>query len=200
MDLFNQDNIVNILPYDGRADYHGVVLKAAEAQEYFRILMETVQWKPDEVIIYGKHFVTKRLVAWYGDTEFSYAYSGTTKQAAGWTPALAELKIKVEALTGVVFNSCLLNLYHNGEEGMGWHSDDEGSLGPNNTIASLSLGAVRKFSFKHKSTKESVSVLLENGSLLVMKEVTQTYWQHSLPKSVKIKTPRINLTFRTIIL
>jgi alkylated DNA repair dioxygenase AlkB len=102
-------------------------------------------------------------------------------------------------LVGTKFNSCLLNLYHSGNEGMGWHSDDEKSLGKNNIIASLSLGAERKFLIKHKQTKQIVSLVLEHGSLLVMKEATQRNWLHSLPKSKNIIQSRINLTFRTII-
>ena len=104
-----------------------------------------------------------------------------------------------EAITGATFNSCLLNLYHNGTEGMAWHSDDETSLAKNASIASLSLGAERKFSLKHKQTKQTVSVILENGSLLVMKGPTQTHWLHSLPKTKKITTLRINLTFKRMV-
>jgi alkylated DNA repair dioxygenase AlkB len=117
-----------------------------------------------------------------------------------WTKELSELKQLVEKYAGTKFNSCLLNLYHNGNEGMGWHSDDEESLGKdnNNIIASLSFGAERKFSFKHKQTKQIVSVILEHGSLLVMRGATQSNWLHSLPKSKTITQPRINLTFRTI--
>jgi alkylated DNA repair dioxygenase AlkB len=137
-------------------------------------------------------------VAWYGDSEYLYTYSNTTKQALAWTKELSELKQIVEELAGIKFNSCLLNLYHNGNEGMGWHSDDEKSMGKNNTIASLSFGAERKFSFKHKQTKQIVSLVLEHGSLLVMKDDTQRNWLHSLPKSKNITQPRISLTFRTI--
>jgi alkylated DNA repair dioxygenase AlkB len=110
------------------------------------------------------------------------------------------LRRKVEEHVGIKFNSCLLNLYHNGNEGMGWHSDDEESLGKNNTIASLSFGAERKFSFKHKhkQTKQTISLVLEHGSLLIMKDATQSNWLHSLPKSKNITQPRINLTFRII--
>jgi alkylated DNA repair dioxygenase AlkB len=127
-----------------------------------------------------------------------YTYSNSTKQALPWTNELSYLKQIVEKYAGIKFNSCLLNLYHNGNEGMGWHSDDEGSLGKNNTIASLSFGAERKFSFKHKRTKQIVSLVLEHGSLLVMKGTTQSNWLHSLPKSKNRTQPRINLTFRTI--
>jgi alkylated DNA repair dioxygenase AlkB len=199
MDLFSNNNTENLLPYDGTVNYYGRVLKPQEASIYCEILMDTIAWKNDEAVIFGKHIITKRKAAWYGDAGYFYTYSGTTKQALEWTPELLALKQLVEDLTGVTFNSCLLNLYHNGGEGMAWHSDDESSLGKNTTIASLSFGAERKFSLKHKATKQAVSTLLENGSLLVMKDATQSNWLHSLPKSKKISRPRINLTFRTII-
>src|SRR5699024_713386 len=111
---------------------------------------------------------------------------------------LLELKNKIEEETGEEFNSCLLNLYHDGSEGMGWHSDDESDLKKNGTIGSLSLGAKRKFVFKHKTTKEKVEVFLDHGSLLLMKGETQRYWLHTLPPTKKVKSPRVNLTFRTI--
>lgn len=149
--------------------------------------------------IFGKHIVTARKVAWYGDSNFAYTYSGTTKQALAWTAQLAALKAKVEELTGKIFNSCLLNLYHHGDEGMSWHSDDEKSLVQNSSIASVSLGAEREFRFKHKRLDQKASVLLESGSLLVMKGSTQSHWLHSIPKSKKVKSPRINLTFRSMI-
>ncbi|MGA9171355.1 MAG: alpha-ketoglutarate-dependent dioxygenase AlkB [Nitrososphaeraceae archaeon] len=160
--------------------------------------MQNTQWEKDEVIIFGKHITTKRKVAWCGDPEYLYTYSNTTKQALARTKELSELKQIVEEYAGIKFNSCLLNLYHNGNEGMGWHSDDEKTLGKNNTIASLSFGAEREFSFKHKQTKQTVSLVLEHGSLLIMKDATQSNWLHSLPKSKNITQPRINLTFRTM--
>jgi alkylated DNA repair dioxygenase AlkB len=189
----------NILNKDGTVNYYGKILSSEEANQYFSSLMQNIQWKKDEVIIFGKHITTRRKVAWYGDSEYLYTYSNTTKRALTWTKELSELKQIVEEYAGTKFNSCLLNLYHNGNEGMGWHSDDEKSLGKNNnTIASLSFGAERKFSFKHKQTKQTVSLALEHGSLLIMKDATQTNWLHSLPKSKNITQPRINLTFRTI--
>jgi alkylated DNA repair dioxygenase AlkB len=127
-----------------------------------------------------------------------YTYSNTIKRALAQTKELLELKQIVEELAATKFNSCLLNLYHNGNEGMGWHSDDEKPLGKNNTIASLSFGAERKFSFKHKQTKQIASLVLEHGSLIIMKDNTQSNWLHSLPISKNITQPRINLTFRTI--
>ena len=137
-------------------------------------------------------------MAWYGDTDFEYTYSKITKRALPWTAELVALKKIIEKKTGEKFNSCLLNLYHNGDEGMAWHSDAEKVLKKNGAIASLSLGAERKFTFKHKETKETISLILENGSLLVMKGSTQTSWLHRLPPTKLISKPRINLTFRSI--
>jgi len=199
MDLFNTSEQVNLLPYDGEALYYGKVISQQEEKYFLDALLQTIPWKNDEAVIFGKHIFTKRKVAWYGDAEYAYTYSKTTKQALIWTPELLLLKTLVESSTGAKFNSCLLNLYHDGEEGMAWHSDDEKSLGKNTTIASLSFGAERKFAFKHKVSKQTISMILERGSLLVMKGVTQTHWLHRLPKTTKVAHPRINLTFRTMI-
>jgi alkylated DNA repair dioxygenase AlkB len=189
----------NVLNQDGTVNYYGKILSSEEANQYFDLLMRNIQWENDDLIFFGKHVTTKRKVAWYGDSEYLYTYSNSTKRAFAWTNELFELKQIVEKYAGTKFNSCLLNLYHNGDEGMGWHSDDERSLGKNNTIASLSFGAERKFSFKRKQTKQTVSLVLEHGSLLIMKGATQSNWLHSLPKSKNIIQPRINLTFRTIL-
>jgi len=137
-------------------------------------------------------------VAWYGEKPFNYTYSNTTKSALPWTEELLQLKNLIEEKTGETFNSCLLNLYHDGNEGMAWHSDAEKDLKKNGAIGSLSFGAERKFAFKHKETKETVSIILEHGSLLVMKEETQTNWLHRLPPTKTVSKPRVNLTFRTI--
>jgi len=196
MDLFN--NSQNLLPYDGEVLYYGHIIKAAQAAHYYEALMHTIAWQHDEAIIYGKHFITKRKVAWYGNEQYSYTYSNTTKQALPWTQELLELKQIVEQNSGTVFNSCLLNLYHSGEEGMAWHSDDEKALGKNTVIASVSLGAARRFSFKHKRSAEKRDIVLDTGSLLVMQGTTQTHWLHRLPPATRVKQPRINLTFRTI--
>jgi alkylated DNA repair dioxygenase AlkB len=175
MTLFNEYRASNnILTKDCIANYYGKILSSEEANQYFDLLIQISQWENDDLVFFGKRVTTKRKVAWHGDSEYLYTYSSTK------------------------FNSCLLNLYNNGNEGMGWHSDDEKPLGKNSTIASLSFGAERKFSFKHKQTKQTVSVVLEPGSLLVMKDATQSNWLHSLPKSKNITQPRINLTFRTI--
>lgn len=197
MDLFNTSN--NLLPYDGKALYYGPVLSPKDEQYYLEQLFNNIEWRNDEAVIYGKHIVTKRKVAWYGQAPYTYTYSNTTKLALPWTKELLELKTLVENKTGKTYNSCLLNLYHTGDEGMAWHSDDEKDLERNGTIASLSLGAERKFMFKHKNTKETISVILQKGSLLTMEDTTQTHWLHRLPTTKKVQTPRINLTFRTIV-
>ena len=173
MDLFNQNSHTNILPFDGEVLYLGKVFNRKEVAQYYQTFLEKIPWKNDEAIIFGKHHITKRKVAWFGDNTYSYKYSGITKQAHIWTPELLQLKQKVEELSATTYNSCLLNLYHDGEEGMGWHSDAEKTLLDNGTIASVTLGAERKFSFKHKESKQRIDVLLENGSLLLMKGTTQ---------------------------
>ncbi|OQP61257.1 DNA methylase [Niastella vici] len=201
MELFSNhiDETINFLPQDGTVNYYGRLLTRQQADHYLEKLLTTIAWKNDEAVIFGRHIITKRKVAWYGNENYSYAYSNITRHALKWTKELLELKAMVEEKTGEVFNSVLLNLYHTGEEGMAWHSDDEKTLGKDSTIASFSFGAERKFSFKHKQTKEVVSMMLEHGSLLVMKDTTQTHWLHCLPKSKRITTPRVNLTFRTMI-
>ena len=200
MDLFNNQPDIhqNLLPYDGTVNYYGRIMPADKANAYFETLLNTIEWKNDEAIIYGKLIVTRRKVAWYGDREFEYTYSNTTKHALPWTKELLELKALAEELSGEQFNSCLLNLYHNGDEGMAWHSDAERDLKRDGAIGSMSFGAGRKFMFKHKQSNQQVAVLLEHGSLLMMKDTTQTHWLHRLPPTKRITRPRVNLTFRTV--
>ncbi|MBF7092968.1 alpha-ketoglutarate-dependent dioxygenase AlkB [Flavobacterium sp. ALJ2] len=201
MDLFNPetDETTNLLPDDGTVNYYGKLFSRQNSNHYLDALLNTIEWKNDEAIIFGKLIITKRKVAWYGDSSFEYSYSNTTKKALPWTAELLELKAFIEKKTGETFNSCLLNLYHSGEEGMAWHSDAEKDLKKNGAIASVSFGAERKFAFKHKDTKETISLILEHGSLLVMKDTTQTHWLHRLPPTKTISKPRVNLTFRTIV-
>lgn len=198
MNLFTTED-TNYLPYNGTVNYYGRVLSIEQNHHFYKYLLNEIPWKNDEALIFGKHIVTKRKVAWFGDKEYSYIYSGTTRKSLLWTKELLELKKLIESQLNLKFNSCLLNLYPTGNEGMAWHSDDEKSLGKDTVIASLTFGAERYFAFKHKKTQEKVKLLLENGSLLVMKGVTQTYWLHRLPPTVNVKSPRINLTFRTVI-
>lgn len=197
MPLFNLTE--NLLPADGIAIYYGPVISYSDAQNYLNNLLHTIAWKSDEVIIFGKHITTKRKTAWYGDQPYNYTYSGIARKALQWTKELTELKKIAEDISGETYNSCLLNLYHDGSESMGWHSDNENSIKPQSAIASISLGAERKFAFKHKATGDSISVLLENGSLMVMKGATQANWLHRLPPTKKVTQLRINLTFRTML-
>ena len=189
----------NHLPYDGTVQYYGKVIQEMVADDYFEKLMQNIAWENDQAIILGRQITTKRKVAWYGDQAYEYTYSNVNRYALPWAVELLELRQRVQQLTGERFNSCLLNLYHTGEEGLAWHSDDETDLKKNGAIASLSFGAERKFAFKHKQSKEKVELYLEHGSLLVMKDTTQSHWLHRLPPTKKVTTARINLTFRTIV-
>lgn len=201
MDLFNQEIDINknLLPYGGTVNYYGKLFSNREADQYYQLLMDTIEWKNDEAFILGKHIITKRKVAWYGDESYAYTYSNASKFALPWTKELLELKKIAEEKTGTNFNSCLLNLYHNGDEGMAYHSDDEKALAKDSAIASISFGAERRFLLKHKQTKETITTFLEHGSLLIMKGATQTNWLHRLPPTKKVNTPRVNLTFRTMV-
>jgi len=185
-----------IINKDGIALYHGNVMSAEDLAIKFSELLNNIAWQQDQIIMFGKAITTKRKVAFYADQNIDYTYSNVKKKGLSWTSELLKIKSLIETHTGATYNACLLNLYHNGEEGMGWHSDDEKEIIPNSSIASLSIGAERKFAFKHKTTKETVNLILENGSLLEMKGPIQQNWWHSLPKTKKVQAPRINLTFR----
>ncbi|HQW96356.1 MAG TPA: alpha-ketoglutarate-dependent dioxygenase AlkB [Saprospiraceae bacterium] len=193
------DKNLNILPMDGEVFYYGIILNEIDADNWFDILSEEIEWRHDEAVMFGKKIITNRKVAWYADQPFTYTYSNVTKSALPWTNSLLKLKEIVELTTNETYNSCLLNLYHNNNEGMAWHSDGEPDLKKRGAIASLTLGAERKFSFKHKASKLTISLLLEHGSLLLMTGATQENWLHRLPTSKKPCNSRINLTFRTIV-
>ena len=190
--------VANLLPKDGSAVYVPNVFDLNSSSTLFASLRETLNWQQDQLFMFGKLITTKREVAWVGDAGCSYTYSGVKKFPQAWTPALLRIKDTAEQLAHHKFNSCLLNLYHDGEQGMGWHSDDEIELEQSAPIASVSFGGERKFSFKHKLEKLGASVVLENGSVLVMHAPTQHFWQHSLTKTKRFVSPRINLTFRAI--
>ncbi len=201
MNLFREsiEDPENLLEGDSIVKYYGELLSLDEADRYCDLLLANIEWRQDEAIILGKHLTTKRKVALYADKAYTYTYSKITRQALPWTQDLLDIKSMVEDKLGETFNTCLLNLYHNGSEGMSWHSDGEKDLKKHGVIASLSLGAERKFSFKNKATGETVSVFLEHGSLLTMSGTTQDFWLHRLPPTTKVSEPRVNLTFRNII-
>ena len=199
--LFNIDSDLwyqNLLPKDGVVHYYPKFISEAESARLMNQLQKSLLWEADQLMMFGKLVVTRRKVAWIGDPNCAYTYSGVLKQPQAWTTELLALKRQLEKLTQSEFNSCLLNFYHDGEDGMGWHSDDEKELDASSPIASLSLGAQRKFAFRHKEDKTTIPLYLENGSALVMRAPTQQFWKHALLKTKTIHAPRINLTFRKI--
>jgi alkylated DNA repair dioxygenase AlkB len=189
---------LNILTKDGSVHYHPEFTSAEDSAKLIDRLKVSLQWEVDQLIIFGKLVTTRRKVAWIGDRNCAYTYSGIKKQPQAWTPELLFIKSQIEELAQSNFNSCLLNFYHDGADGMGWHSDDEKELDAQSPIASLSLGASRKFAFRHKTDKTTTSLILENGSALIMYPPTQQFWQHALLKTKTSHTFRINLTFRKI--
>ncbi len=189
-------NRPNILPHDGIALYYDKIIADDQVKQLYDALLNNILWENERVIMFGKEIITKRKVAFFSDPSISYRYASKTKIGLPWTSTLLIIKNIVESITKESYNACLLNLYHNGEESMGWHSDNEKEIIANSSIASLSLGASRKFSFKHKLSKETVSIELEDGSLLEMKGSVQAQWWHALVKSKKVTDGRINLTFR----
>jgi alkylated DNA repair dioxygenase AlkB len=172
-----------------------------ESDQLFNELRASLHWRQDKIKMFGKEVNIPRLTAWYGDQGKSYTYSGITMNPDGWTQTLLLIKARVEKVVGLKFNSVLVNLYRNGKDYVSWHSDDEKELGKNPTIASVSLGATRRFLLRHKSNKalDTIEITLSHGSLLIMKGTTQHFWKHQIPKSSRVLTERINLTFRTII-
>ena len=172
-----------------------------QSQLYMKYLTNDIKWKREKIRMWGREIVTKKRIAWYADEGKSYTYSGSTFHPDQWNELLLEIKKHVEQYIKFQFNSVLLNEYPNGKVGMGWHSDDERELGIDPIIASLSFGANRDFIFKHKTDKrfENIKIHLKSGSLLLMLGSTQHHWKHSLPKHLKVREPRINLTFRKIL-
>ena len=196
MELFPKETILNILPSDGVVLYSPSFIEEKECKNYIEKLFKTIEWENEVINLYGKEIIINRKIAFYADDNISYTYSKNEKIGKKWNEVLISLKKKVEDKTKTNFNACLINLYHDGNDGMGWHSDNEKEIIQNSSIVSVSFGADRKFSFKNIKTKQTISLILANGSLLEMKEDTQKNWLHSLPKTKKIKNIRINLTFR----
>lgn len=188
-----------ILAKDGRAEYINHFYDAEVSDSLFTNVLGSLTWESDQIFMFGRLVTTARKVAWVGDPDCLYTYSGVQKIPQVWTKELLQMKHKLEQLTGHTYNSCLLNLYHTGDEGMGWHSDNEKELDSTTPIASVSLGTRRKFAFRHKQDKTTSSIFLEHGSLLIMHPPIQEHWHHSLLKTKTITSPRINLTFRKIL-
>lgn len=193
-----QNEPISIIQKDGNVEYIPNFFSITSSHQFLAQLSENIPWENDKIQIFGKEIITKRKVAWFGSQPFKYTYSKNTRTALPWSKELLKIKEIIEKKTGEGFNSCLLNLYHDGNEAMGWHTDNEKELKENGTIASVSFGVARKFSFKHRLSSEIVSIQLENGSVLLMKGETQKHWLHRLHPSKRISEMRINLTFRTI--
>ncbi|MGB1263785.1 MAG: alpha-ketoglutarate-dependent dioxygenase AlkB family protein [Cognaticolwellia sp.] len=183
---------------DADIEYIEDFYSTKEADCFFQQMQQNLQWRQDDISMFGKRVKIPRLQAWYGDSNLSYRYSNMTLTAQPWTKTLQTLKATVSEYCLVDFNAVLANLYRNQNDSVGWHSDNEVELGDSPTIASLSFGAKREFQLKHINSKEKFSLVLAPGSLLVMRGATQNYWQHCLPKRAKTIAPRINLTFRKI--
>jgi len=184
---------------DGEGVLYRHAFEAAASDALFEALYNETAWQQHVITLYGRAVAAPRLSAWYGDTGAVYTYSGLRLEPLPWTPTLQTIKNRVEALAATRFNSVLLNLYRSGQDSMGWHSDAEAELGRNPVIASVSLGAVRRFLLRHKKQKLNMEIQLEHGSVLILRGATQQHWRHALPKTRKPSGPRINLTFRAIV-
>ena len=196
--LFQQEPIHLNLP-DAEIIYFPAFIEKEKADSIYGELLQEIAWQQDEIIVYGKKHLQPRLTALYGNEGKPYSYSNITMQPHHWTLLLQKIKGHVENVSETNFTSVLLNYYRDGSDSNGWHADNEKELGTNPIIASLSLGAERVFQLKHNSdTVQKKSIILEHGSLLIMKETTQHFWKHQIPKTGKPIGPRINLTFRTI--
>ena len=184
---------------DAKIDYYPCFIETSLANSFFQELKEKVKWQQDDITVFGKTYAQPRLTALYADNQKTYSYSNITMHPHQFGDTLLKIKELVIEHTKFEFTTCLLNRYRNGKDSNGWHADDEKELGQNPVIASVSLGAERYFHLRHKKDNTlKHKMLLQHGSLLVMKGETQHFWQHQLPKTAKIIGERINLTFRII--
>jgi alkylated DNA repair dioxygenase AlkB len=206
MDLFNQNEKAKTREFrriavkDGEILFMDNFMSADKAAHYFKIFQNDIAWKQEEIKMYGKIYPVPRKTAWYGYEDFNYKYSGILCNPEPWTKELLEIKKVIEHfIPEESFNSVLLNLYRDGNDKVSWHADDEPELGMNPTIASVSLGAIRRFDLKHKDDPDhKVQLELSSGSLVVMSGALQHHWLHQIPAQKRINEPRINLTYRTI--
>jgi alkylated DNA repair dioxygenase AlkB len=191
---------VDVPLFEGAARYWPRAFTIAESARHFEQLRRTIDWRHEEVLIFGRRRSVPRLVAWYGDPIAVYGYSGTRHAPVPWTNELELVRQRVADITGLPFNGVLLNLYRDGQDGMGWHSDNEPELGREPSVASVSFGAPRRFRLKHRRRRtETMDLLLDDGSLLLMHGETQHNWLHSVPKTSRPTGERVNLSFRLIV-
>ena len=177
-------------------DYRPNIIEKKDCEHYLKMFIETVPWVQTYQFMYGKRVITPRLSAWYGNKDIDYP-NGPAFPSQAWTPELLAIKATVEAISGIAFNSVLLNFYRDQNDSVAWHSDRDGVPGRNKYVASVSFGEGRIFDLRYKQNLRKVfSVLLENGSYLLMKDEFQDKWQHRVAKSKLCMGPRINLTFR----
>ncbi|WP_340121680.1 alpha-ketoglutarate-dependent dioxygenase AlkB [Methylobacter svalbardensis] len=188
----------NLVPFDGELYWIKQFYRQPESDLLFTQLQVDLTWQEEAIFIYGKWVKVPRLMCWYGDPDACYSYSGVNHQPMPWTQTLQAIREKLEQQCHCTFNSVLANLYRDGKDSMGCHADDEKELGKNPVIASLSLGEQRLFKLHHKKSQEKLDIVLGHGDLLVMSGTLQHHWMHALPKTKKMKMPRINLTFRKI--
>lgn len=200
MELFKKNNTKIKLPLDqAQVEYYPNFFNAKKSAAYFNALLENTPWRADDIKVFGKVYPQPRLTALYGLEGRPYTYSGIRMEPLSYTPELLAIKHKVETVVNTEFTTVLLNLYRDGSDSNGWHSDNEPELGTNPVIASVSFGATRSFRFRAKNNrKNTYKIDLESGSLLLMQGVTQHHWQHQIPKTKKLVGPRINLTFRVL--
>lgn len=201
-DLFGEPAGFNDFPMpDAEVRYWRKFYPAAQSAGLMQKLSDETPWRHDAITVWGKTHLQPRLTAWYADPGVAYAYSGLTLTALPWTDCLQEVRADIEAACGQRFNSVLLNLYRDGQDSMGWHSDDEAGLGRHPVIASLSLGATRIFKFRHKHAAQEPprKIELDDGGLLLMAGPTQHHWLHSIARQAGTCAPRINLTFRQVL-
>lgn len=190
----------NLLTTQGEAYYFPNFFTSADSDTYLEQLISKVHWKQEPIKIFGKSIMQPRLIAWVGDPEATYKYSGNKMEPQPWPPAVLEIKSKIEAFSEVSFNGALLNFYRDQNDSIGWHRDNEKELGKEPFIASVSFGEKRKFLFQNIHDKNlKVSIELEHGSLLIMKGEAQNFWKHSLPKQSKKAQARVNITLRRIV-
>ncbi len=199
------DNVINGLAKetlsmpDAEVTFYRNFYNQRESDELFQTLANKINWRQDKIKLYGKEVNLPRKTAWYGDSGKSYTFSGIHLDPEPWTPKLLQIKEQIERVAKVTFNSVLLNLYRDGNDGISWHTDAEPELGKNPVIGSISLGGARRFMFRHRHNKDlKAEVELTHGSFLLMAGTTQHFWQHQIPKTAKTVEPRINLTFRVI--
>ncbi|MCP9201146.1 alpha-ketoglutarate-dependent dioxygenase AlkB [Gramella sp. GC03-9] len=185
---------------DASLSYYSAFIPEVEADTLLHRLLHETEWSQDTIKLFGKEVLQPRLTAFFGESGLDYTYSGLTMKPKPFPGFIIKLKQECEKIARTDFNVCLVNLYRDGKDSMGWHADDEKELGPNPVIASVSLGAERFFKLKHKKDLTAgYKIRLQHGSLLIMSGTTQEFWKHSLPKTAKTVNPRINLTFRKIV-